>query len=426
MVHRKQKMPSKIRLCVCTNIWIGLHSGAVDRILEFTKALSKQGVDVYIVDRSTQKSFSALLFDVDKYFKVENGALKEIPYPFYMRFLFPGIIKFVQGVFNMLFALLTMSNISEVCLFNSIDPHIIAKLFFVCKKEKINVIQCVFPFITLSSFLVKKIINVPIIYDALDIESERMKSMGNISPIYAAVVRRLEIASCKNCNLIFAVSEDDRRIMLSWNVDKEKIHLIPNSVDVAKFSPYVDGTEVRKRFNLANKFIIIFHGLFSYSPNKHAAELLANILLPRIVKENPNVFLLLVGKNPPKLSSPNVISAGFVKSTAEYIAAADLAVVPLMEGGGTKIKMLEYLAAGKAIVSTYKAAEGLDIENGKDLLMSRYPDQEFVELVLRCINDDDLRLRLASNARQKAELLYNWERNAKKAADIFTTLIEKS
>ena len=96
-----------------------------------------------------------------------------------------------------------------------------------------------------------------------------------------------------------------------------------------------------------------------------------------------------------------------------------------MRGGGTKLKMLEYLASGKAIVSTYKAAEGLDLENEKDLLMSKYPDAEFIQLVLRCIKDENLRKSLAINARKKAELLYDWELNAEKAVCVYQALMEK-
>ena len=236
---------SRVRVCVCTNDWLGLYNGGVARTVEFARALSRHGADVYLIDRSIKKSPFALLIDNDKYFKVDDGRLKEIQYPFYIRFLFPGIIKFFQETINMLFGLLTRTNSSEVSLFNSVDPYLIVKLLFVCKREKIDLIQCEFPFTTLSSLIVKKIIGVPTIYDAHNIESERMKSNGDVSSIYTSVVRRLELVSCERCDLVFVVSEDDRRTLLSWNIPSEKIHLIPNSVDLTKFSPLVDGTAVR-------------------------------------------------------------------------------------------------------------------------------------------------------------------------------------
>jgi len=423
---KPQKTSGKIAVCICTNIWLGLYHGGVDRIVEFSKALSRHGADVYIVDRLAKKSLSALLIDGDKYFRVDNGKLKELKYPLYIRFLFPGIIKFLQEAFNRLFGLLTRTAFSEANSFHILDPYLIVKLLFVCKREKIDLIQCEFPFTALSSLIVKKITGVQTIYDAHNIESERLKSRGDVSSLYTAIVRRLELASCKRCDSVFVVSEDDRRTMLSWNIPSEKIHVIPNSVDLKRFSPFVDGTAVRSKHNLNDAFVIIFHGFLSYMPNREAATLLVANILPRILEKHPDVYLLLVGKNPPELFHPNVISTGFVKSTAEYLAAADLAVVPLMRGGGTKLKMLEYLASGKAIVSTFKAAEGLDLENGKDLLMSKYPDTEFVQLVLRCIEDKNLRKSLAVNARKKAKYLFDWELNGEKAVCIYQDLLRAS
>lgn len=116
---------------------------------------------------------------------------------------------------------------------------------------------------------------------------------------------------------------------------------------------------------------------------------------------------------------------GYVENLSEYIAAADLAVVPLLSGGGTKLKMLEYMACGKPIVSTIKAGEGLDLENGKDILMTKYPDMEFVNSIQLLIRDSSLRIRIGSNAREKIEKLYNWEQNAKKAVEVYFSLAWK-
>jgi glycosyltransferase involved in cell wall biosynthesis len=421
---KEKELDLKLRICICTNVWLGLYHGGVDRIVEFAKALSRHGANVFLVDRSTRRSLSALVIDNDEYFEVEDGRLKGIQYPLHIRFLFPGVIKFLQAAFNMLFGLLTHTTLSEANSFYAVDPYLIVKLLFVCRREKIDLIQCEFPFTTVSSLVVKKITGVPTVYDAHNIESDRLKSMREVSSIYAAVVRQLELTSCELCDSVFVVSKGDRQTMLSWNIPSEKIHLIPNSVDLTKFSPLVDGSEVRRRHNLDDAFVVIFHGFLSYPPNEEAARLLIRNMLPRILERHPNVYLLLVGRNPPQLSHPNVISTGFVESVAEYLAAADLAVVPLMHGGGTKLKMLEYMASGKAIVSTFKAAEGLDLENEIDLLMTKYPDSIFDQLVLRCIEDENLRKSLAVNARRKAEYLYDWELNAEKAICVYQDLLK--
>jgi glycosyltransferase involved in cell wall biosynthesis len=411
-----------MNICICTDLWLGTQSGAVDRIVKLARNVSKHGATIYLVDRSRKKSFSALLFDNDKYYGVKNGIFKEFYYPFYMKFLFPGIIKFLQEILNKMLSLLTRTVESEVSLFYAIDPYLAVKLFFICKKEKIDLIQCEFPTTTFPSFIVKKVLGIPLIYDAHNIESERLRSMTNINQLYVNITKLIETISCRICDSVLVVSEEDKEQLLSWNIPRNKIRVIPNSVETDKFSPVIEGSKIRKKYELNNKIVIIFHGILNYPPNKEAAEILINNILPCILKEYPNVYLLLVGRNPPKTSHPNIVIAGFVENLPEYIAAADIAVVPLLRGGGTKIKMLEYMACGKAVVSTIKGAEGLDLKNGREILISEYPNSEFIDLVFRLIEDRNLRKNMGINARKKVELLYDWEKTAKKAISIYGNL----
>jgi glycosyltransferase involved in cell wall biosynthesis len=399
-----------------------LYHGGVDRILKFARNVSKYNVDVYLVDRSTKKSPFALILDSDKYFAVENGQFSERYYPFHVRFLLPGIVKFLQEAFNLWFSLLTRTVRSEVNYSYLIDPYLMVKLLFICKKEGIDLIQCEFPLTTLSSFIIKKAIGIPLIYDAHNIESERIGSMTNVSKLHVSIMKQIEIMSCNICDSVFAVSESDRARLMSWGIPKKKVTVIPNSVELDKFSPAINGSAIRNKYRLGNAPVIIFHGFLSYPPNREAAQILLD-LFPSLLEKHGSVHLLLVGENPPKTSNPKVIVAGFVESMPEYIAAADLAVVPLLRGGGTKLKLLEYIACGKAVVSTMKGVEGLNLQNGRDVLVTKYPDSEFADLVVKLIEDSDMRRRIGINARKKAELLYDWKKNAKRAVRIYSRLV---
>jgi glycosyltransferase involved in cell wall biosynthesis len=399
--------------------------GGVGRIAKLAGNVSKQGANVFLIDRSREKSLSALILDKDKYVEVKNGRSCNYYYPFYVRFLFAGIVKFFQEALNLWFALLTRTPGSEVSYSYLLDPYLIVKLFFVCKRERIDVIQCEFPFTTFASFIVKKVTGIPLVYDAHNIESERIDSIGNVSKLHVAIMRRMEIVSCNICDSVFVVSQNDRARLLSWGIPEYKVTVIPNSVELEEFSPSIDGRRVRERYSLGDKFVVIFHGFLSYPPNREAAKILVT-LLPSILEKHNSVRLLLVGKSPPRISNPDVIVTGFVETMPEYIAAADLAVVPLLSGGGTKLKMLEYMACGKAIVSTIKAAEGLDLKNGTDILMTKYPDSQFIDLVLKLIEDDYMRKEIGRNAREKTRLFYDWEKNAKKAVDIYDNLIHNN
>jgi glycosyltransferase involved in cell wall biosynthesis len=400
-----------------------LNYGGLDRILSFARNISKQGVDVYLIDRSLVKSPRSLIIDQDKYYAVKNGKLHERYYPFYVRFLFAGMLKVVQHVLNLWLSVLTRSTVSEISYSHLLDPYLIVKLFFVSKRERIDVIQCEFPFLIFSSFVVKKILGIPLVYDAHGIESERLGSMANVGRIHVGVMKKIEIISSKISDAVFVVSECDRDHLLSWGIQSNKVTVIPNSVDSLKFNPKVDGKKIREFYKLdSNKFVLIFHGLFDYYPNKIAAEILIDIF-PILLKKYNSLYLFLIGRNPPVTDNSHIIRPGFVKNLPEYIAAADLAVVPLIAGGGTKIKMLEYMACGKAVVSTLKGVEGLDLQNRRDILMTNYPDSKFVNLIFEAIEDENLRKRIGLNARKKIELFYNWEITAKKAIQVYTSVL---
>jgi glycosyltransferase involved in cell wall biosynthesis len=412
-----------LNLCLCTDLWLGENSGAVDRITSFAQSLSQNGINVCLVDRKSKRSLSTLLLNQDTYYEVKNGITKRRSYPLHILLFFPGLINLVQDGLNKLFCLFTRTPESEVTLFRAIDPYLLMKLLFVCKKEQIDLIQCEFPPTTVfTSFILKKLLNIPLVFDAHNIESERMRGSAKLRPLYASITKQMEMTICRICDSIFVVSENDKEKLLNWNISSNRIEVIPNSVDLHKFSSTVQGTGVRNKYNLNNDIVIIFHGALGYSPNKEAVNIIEKNIFPQIQKYYPSAHLLLVGSDPPEGLPPYFVVTGYVENLPEYIAAADLAIVPLLRGGGTRIKILEYMACGKAIVSTVKGAEGLNLQNGVDIFITEYPDSKFVDSVLKLIADSSLRRSMGINARKKAELLYDWLKTAEKAVEIYNKL----
>jgi glycosyltransferase involved in cell wall biosynthesis len=115
----------------------------------------------------------------------------------------------------------------------------------------------------------------------------------------------------------------------------------------------------------------------------------------------------------------NVTFTGYVENLPEYIAAADLAIVPLTKGGGTRIKILEYMACGKPVVSTCIGAEGLDVENGKEIILVDDIFDSFVEKVVELIDNKELRIKVGENARKKVIEKYNWYKACREARKIY-------
>lgn len=406
-------------LCICTNLSLKDHSGGVDRIVNLAKSVSRNGVNVYLIDRSVRRSLSNLFLNNDKYYQIRNGVFEERPYPARIRFLFPGLIRLNQEILNRLTSVLTFSALSEVCLSYVIDPYQFIKLLYVCSKERIDIIQSELPITVPSSALVKKLLNIPLIYDAHNMETERVRSAANVSKVYAATIRLIERIGCISCDTIFAVSEKDRELFVSSGISCQKITVIPNSVETNTFPTSPNVNKIKSQYKLKDKIVMIFHGSLRYPPNEEACKILANVILPSILERHPDVYLFLVGSDPPRISHPNVIVTGFVKNLHDYIAAADIAVVPLLRGGGTRIKILEYMACGKPVVSTIKGSEGLNLQNGSDILIARYPDSNFTDLVNMLIEDRSLRQDIGANARRKVISLYAWKKTAKKAVQCY-------
>ncbi|NYI04597.1 glycosyltransferase family 4 protein [Allostreptomyces psammosilenae] len=122
---------------------------------------------------------------------------------------------------------------------------------------------------------------------------------------------------------------------------------------------------------------ILFQGSFDWAPNAHAARWLTGEILPRIRARVPDARVVLAGRSTPEvdaLAGPHVTVTGAVPSMTPYLRAADLVVVPLRVGSGTRIKILEAFAHGVPVVSTTIGAEGLDVVAGEHLAVADTAD----------------------------------------------------
>jgi glycosyltransferase involved in cell wall biosynthesis len=116
--------------------------------------------------------------------------------------------------------------------------------------------------------------------------------------------------------------------------------------------------------------VLVYHGTFSYPPNLEALEVFGRELLPRLDQLGLSCHLLAVGRNPPGHSlHERIHCTGSVTTVAPWLKAADLAVVPLLEGGGTRMKIIDYFAAGIPVISTAKGIEGIPAVNGEHALI---------------------------------------------------------
>ena len=233
-------------------------------------------------------------------------------------------------------------------------------------------------------------------------ETERSAWRRALLEIEWRKMRRYESRACAAASLTLAVSEVDRALLASL-APGAPVHAIPTGVDVEYWSP--DPTpEVPSR--------LVFMGSMDWYPNEDAVLHFVDAILPRLRRDVPDVSLTVVGRNPtPHLRSvceeAGVRVTGTVDDVRPHVAEAAVGVVPHRVGGGTRLKIFEALAMGKAVVSTSIGAEGLPVSPGEHVELADDP-AEFARAVARLLQQPDERRRLGQAGRRLVEDRYSW------------------
>jgi polysaccharide biosynthesis protein PslH len=212
---------------------------------------------------------------------------------------------------------------------------------------------------------------------------------------------RYERETVRKFDHVIAVSEHDKKLMTAW-VEPERVSVVPTGVDTEQFC---SGPQPGRE-----KPLVVFVGAMDWEPNVDAVQYFCTEVWPRIVAKVPEAQFRIVGRNPDRrvrgLAGPSVEVTGRVPSVVEHLREAAVVVVPLRVGGGTRIKIYEAMAVGKAVVSTTVGAEGLDVHHGKDIVLSDMTEH-FAHSVAGLLQDAEARRRLGQAAAALAAN-YGW------------------
>ncbi len=206
-------------------------------------------------------------------------------------------------------------------------------------------------------------------------------------------LRRLERNIFRQVDLGIVVSELDKSI-LNKICPEGNFIVVENGVDLDKFAPSDKLQEAEK---------LLWLGGFDHFPNRQGIQFFLELVYPLVKKEIPGISIDIVGggvtkdliKLADKDSSINLI--GYVDDPLPYIHKSTVFVAPILSGGGTKLKVLEAMATGKAIVSTTVGCEGIEGIHGQHFLISDEA-HGFAQAVITLLCDESLRKSLEINA----------------------------
>ena len=231
-------------------------------------------------------------------------------------------------------------------------------------------------------------------------------------------LKMLESKVINEVELTVVVSEVDKKI-LQRLCPGARFEIIENGVDVDKFLPSFSQSEPKN---------LLWIGGFNHNPNKQGIYWFLEEIYPLIKILVPTIKLVLIGggvTNKLKRfasADSSIKILGFVDDPIPYLQRATVFVAPILSGGGTRLKLLEAMAAGKAIVTTSIGAEGIEGENNIHFLLAD-SNKEFANSTVRLLENETLRILLGKNAREKAMLKYDWKKICNKLNQIYRNYV---
>jgi glycosyltransferase involved in cell wall biosynthesis len=225
-------------------------------------------------------------------------------------------------------------------------------------------------------------------------------------------LRRFEWKSMAAVDAAVCCSEDDAARLRRLNPETA-VAVVANGVDPDCFQPQPDGD---------GPPTLAYVGTMDYPPNVDALEYFFREIHPRLVRVVPDVKTRIVGRSPTPAvlawgATSGVTVTGSVPDIRPHLAEATAVIVPLRIGGGTRIKILECLAAGRAVVSTSIGAEGLGLRHGEQVLLADDPES-FATHAAALLRDRALRERLAAAGRSYVLARYSWSELGRRFAEI--------
>jgi sugar transferase (PEP-CTERM/EpsH1 system associated) len=267
--------------------------------------------------------------------------------------------------------------------------------------------------------------------DFVDVDSEKFAAYAKSgSPLLrwlyhreAKLLGRFEQAVARRADCSIFVSEAEAALFRELSgLGEDRVRVVENGIDLETFKPAADFRPLEAAQRGAGP-LLVFTGQMDYRPNIDAVADFAHRMVPVLRHVRPDIRFAIVGRNPPAeveqlANIPGVIVTGAVPDVRPWLAAANAVVVPLTIARGIQNKILEAMAMGRPVVATPAAAEGIDAEPGRDLIIAE--GDGMTTSVLALLGDAERAAKIGRQARVRVESRYRWEERLASLGDLLT------
>jgi glycosyltransferase involved in cell wall biosynthesis len=277
---------------------------------------------------------------------------------------------------------------------------------------------------TLAMLAIARDATRPLVFDAPDSMTAVATTMANVDSrrgmravwrFEQLKARAAERAAARSAAAVTVPTDDEAALFERLGA---RVAIVPNGVAIAEV-PH--STPARSR-------TVVFVGYFRWRPNVEAALELIDEVAPRIRSAVPDATVRIVGKDPTgellARRGSGVEVTGAVDDVVPHLRAARVTVLPIRAGGGTRLKVLEALAAGVPVVATRFAVGGLGLRDGEHVLLAERP-ADLAAQALRVIDDDALADRLSHAGRSLVEQRFDWSRVARPLVELHHELADR-
>jgi polysaccharide biosynthesis protein PslH len=393
-------------LQLCNKAPYPANDGSSIAICNLAEGLANNGVDIYLLAVNTKK-----------HFKPDEN----IPAEFVLKTHYQSVYKNTDTTF--------FGAVSN--LFSS-ESYFVSRFFFIEYEQALQAILTQHTFdviqiegVFMASYipLLKKYSKAKIVLRTHNIEHQiwnrHLSSERNIiKKTYLALqnkrLKKFEINAIKLVDAVVTITDEDKQGIQKIDSTK-KVHTCLTGINLQTYSLVAQPSQPNTVFHFAS---------MDWMPNIEAVDWLLNGVWQEVVKTIPNAKLILAGRGMPEKFKNNQLESVTIVENVDnsktFYQTYDIMLVPLWSGSGLRIKLVEGLAYGKAIVTTSIGAEGIPYTHNHDVMIAD-TKKTFADAIVSLLTDNLKKQNLQAHARQLAETTFDYSILAKELILFYNT-----